>query len=160
MNNVRLSFLLFVFSIDFSTSESSLLYFSFTLLNLRQLYNIQRIVIFIELASPKKHLWYLLDGDVREGTAALLLEGGATYQQRLSLLHLLRYGSQALHGHKLRGGVDVVALVRISLLPIVLRRWLVGKALLLCHCCCQHISFVLLVDYKVAKLILLQKARS
>ena len=77
----------------------------------RKLYDVERVIIVGKLATTEQHLWYLLDGDVREGSAALLLESGAAYQQRLSLLHLLGYGSQTLHGHKLRGGVDVIALV-------------------------------------------------
>ena len=56
-------------------------------------YNVERVIVVGKLTTTKQHLWYLLDGDVREGTATLLLEGCAAYQQRLSLLHLLCYGS-------------------------------------------------------------------
>ena len=90
---------------------------------------------------------------------SLLLEGSAADKEAFAFLHCLADSIETLYCQELSSRIDVIVLRTLTLFPVECVVWLIGIALLLCHCCGKHIGVILFVDNEVAKLVFFQQTR-
>ena len=102
--------------------------------------DVEGVVVLVELAAAEEHLRDFLHGDAGGVVGAFLLEGGAADEEAFVLLHGFADGIETLHGEELGGGVDVVVLRTLTLLPVEGAVWLIGVAFLFRHRCGKHVS--------------------
>ena len=125
---------------------------------LRQVGDVEAIVVVAPLALGEHCGRNLLDREVREGIG-LSAKGGTADQQAAAVANLIAQLRDLIAGKRLGRDVKKIILGGTALLPVKLIAGRISETHDLAHGFCKHGRVVLLADNEVAEPILLQQRR-